>query len=112
MIKMEVIIRPARFEAVKQALVKRGLHGLTVSEVKGFGKQGGHKEIYRGSKLQVDFNPKVKLEIVLEREKAQEVVDLIREAAVTGEVGDGKIFLYPLTDVIRIRTGESGRAAM
>ncbi|MDR3038519.1 MAG: P-II family nitrogen regulator [Candidatus Adiutrix sp.] len=112
MIKMEVIIRHSRFEVVKHALVNHGVHGLTVSEVKGFGKQGGHKEIYRGSEVRVDFNHKIKLEIVLESEKVKEVVDLIREAAVTGEVGDGKIFIYPLTDVIRIRTGESGREAM
>lgn len=110
--KLEIIIRPHKVEDVKQALTKFGIKGMTVSEVKGFGRQRGHKEIYRGAEYQVDFVPKVKVEIVVDDEHLADVVAVVREAAHTGEVGDGKIFVLPVGDVVRIRTGETGAQAV
>ena len=108
--KVEAIIRHHKLDEVRDALTDRGVYGMTVTEVRGFGRQKGHTETYRGSEYQVDFLPKLKLEIVVSEDRAQEVVDTIVRSAQTGEVGDGKIFLCDLTDFIRIRTSESGRA--
>ena len=106
--KVEAIIKPFKLEEVKEALAGVGVQGLTVSEVKGFGRQKGHKEVYRGAEYVVEFLPKVKLEIVVQEEKLKAVVDAIVQAASTGRIGDGKIFVSPIDDAIRIRTGESG----
>lgn len=110
--KIEAIIRHFKLEEVKDALNSIGIEGMTVSEVKGFGRQKGHKEQYRGAEYTVDFLPKVKLETVVAEEKAREVIDKILESARTGQIGDGKIFVTNLGDVIRIRTGESGESAV
>lgn len=110
--KMEIIVRHARANAVKDALVKLGIHGMTMSDVKGFGRQGGHTETYRGAEIVVEFVPKVKLEVVLEQENVEAAVQAVQKAACTGTVGDGKIFILPVENAIRIRTGESGRAAL
>ena len=110
--KLEIIIRHHKVEDVKQALTKLGVKGMTISEVKGFGRQRGHKEIYRGAEYQVDFVPKMKVEIVVDDEHLADVVAAARDAAHTGEVGDGKIFVLPVEDVIRIRTGETGSQAV
>ena len=106
--KIEAIVKPFKVEDVKDALAEVGVDGMTVSEVKGFGRQKGHTEIYRGSEYTVDFLPKVKFEIVLEEERVQKVVDAIIRAAKTGKIGDGKVFVYPVEEVIRIRTEEHG----
>lgn len=106
--KIEAIIKPFKVEDVKEALAEVGVDGMTVSEVKGFGRQKGHTEIYRGSEYTVDFLPKVKFEIVLEDERVQKVVDAIVRAAKTGKIGDGKVFVYAVEEVIRIRTEEHG----
>jgi nitrogen regulatory protein P-II 1 len=106
--KVEAIIKPFKLEEVKEALASVGIQGLTVTEVKGFGRQKGHKELYRGAEYVVEFLPKVKLEIVITDEKLQSVVEAIVKAASTGRIGDGKIFVYNIEDAIRIRTGESG----
>ena len=106
--KVEAIIKPFKLEEVKEALAAVGIQGLTVSEVKGFGRQKGHKEVYRGAEYVVEFLPKVKLEIVVSEDKLKDVVDAIVKAASTGRIGDGKIFVSPVDDAIRIRTGESG----
>jgi len=110
--KVEAIIKPFKLDEVKEALQEVGVHGLTVSEVKGFGRQKGHTELYRGAEYVVDFLPKVKLEVVVPDDLVDEVVRAISEVARTGRVGDGKIFIYPLDDVIRIRTGEHGEDAV
>ena len=110
--KIEAIIKPFKLEEVKEALTEAGVHGMTVSEVKGFGRQKGHTEIYRGSEYTVDFLPKVKLEIVTEDDDAAGVVDTIVKAAATGKIGDGKVFLSTVEDAVRIRTGESGPDAI
>ncbi|NQV22840.1 MAG: P-II family nitrogen regulator [Rhodopirellula sp.] len=110
--KIEAIIRHFKLEEVKDALNDIGVEGMTVSEVKGFGRQKGHKEQYRGAEYTVDFLPKVKLETVVADDKAREVIDKILESARTGQIGDGKIFVTNLGDVIRIRTGESGEEAV
>jgi len=110
--KVEAIIKPFKLDEVKEALQEIGVHGLTVSEVKGFGRQKGHTELYRGAEYVVDFLPKVKLEVVVPDDLVDEVVRAISEVARTGRVGDGKIFIYPLDDVIRIRTGEHGEDAV
>jgi nitrogen regulatory protein P-II 1 len=110
--KIEAIIRHFKLEEVKDGLSSIGVEGMTVSEVKGFGRQKGHKEQYRGAEYTVDFLPKVKLETVVADDKAREVIDKILETARTGQIGDGKIFVTNLGDVIRIRTGESGEAAV
>lgn len=106
--KVEAIIKPFKLEEVKEALATVGVQGLTVTEVKGFGRQKGHKELYRGAEYVVEFLPKVKLEIVINDDKLKSVVEAIVKAASTGRIGDGKIFVTPVEDAIRIRTGESG----
>lgn len=110
--KIEAIVRNHRLDDVKQALVSVGLLGITVTEVRGFGRQRGHSETYRGTEYQVDFVPKVKIELAVPSELAPKAISAIVAAAKTGEVGDGKIFVTELTDVIRVRTGETGAAAL
>lgn len=110
--KVEAIIKPFKLEEVKEALAAVGIQGLTVTEVKGFGRQKGHKELYRGAEYVVEFLPKVKLDIVVSEDKLKEVVEAIVKAASTGRIGDGKIFVSPIEDAVRIRTGESGEAAI
>jgi nitrogen regulatory protein PII len=110
--KIEAIIRPFKLEEVKEALVEEGIRGLTISEVRGYGRQKGHTETYRGSEYRIEFVPKIKIEVVVEDSKAEKVVDAILKTAKTGQVGDGKIFIYNVEDVVRIRTGESGKDAL
>ena len=110
--KIEAIIKPFKLEEVKDALHEIGVAGMTVSEVKGFGRQKGHTEIYRGSEYTVDFLPKIKLELVVGDEKASEAVTAIIKAAKTGKIGDGKIFVSPVEEAIRIRTEEKGENAV
>ena len=110
--KIEAIIRHYKLEDVKNALTERGVHGLTVTEVRGFGRQKGHTEMYRGTEYNVDFVPKVKIEIVCSDEAAQMVIDTILRSAQTGQIGDGKICVADLADSIRIRTGETGQEAL
>ncbi len=110
--KIEAIIKPFRLDEVKESLNKLGITGMTISEVKGFGRQRGHKEVYRGAEYQVDFVPKIKIDIVVPGEMADKVVAAIAEKANTSKVGDGKIFVLPLENAIRIRTGESGKDAI
>ncbi len=110
--KVEAIIKPFKLEEVKEALAGVGIQGLTVSEVKGFGRQKGHKELYRGAEYVVEFLPKVKLEIVIPDDKLKSVVEAIVKAASTGRIGDGKIFVSSIDDAVRIRTGESGEIAV
>jgi nitrogen regulatory protein PII len=110
--KIEAIIKPFKMEGVKDALAEIGVEGMTVSEVKGFGRQKGHTEIYRGSEYTVDFLPKVKLEIVLSDELAQRAVEVITQAAKTGKIGDGKVFVSNVEQAIRIRTDERGAEAI
>jgi nitrogen regulatory protein P-II 1 len=110
--KIEAIIKPFKLDEVKDALQAVGVHGLTVTEVKGFGRQRGHTEVFRGVEYQVDFVPKVKVEVVVEAAAAPAVVDAIAQAAQTGKIGDGKIFVSPMEDVVRIRTGERGHDAL
>lgn len=106
--KVEAIIKPFKLEEVKEALAEVGCQGLTVTEVKGFGRQKGHKELYRGAEYVVEFLPKVKLEVIISDEALPEVVKAILKAASTGRIGDGKIFVSPVEEAIRIRTGETG----
>jgi len=110
--KLEAIIKPFKLDEVKEALAKEGILGMTISEVKGFGRQKGHTELYRGAEYVVDFLPKMKIEIILEEGKAQRAAAVIETAARTGRIGDGKIFILPVEDVIRIRTGERGENAI
>ena len=110
--KIEAIIRPFRLDDVREALAEVGVKGMTLTEVKGYGRQKGHTELYRGSEYQIDFLPKIKLELVVPDKLADRVMDAILKAAKTGQVGDGKIFLYDVEDVIRVRTGESGESAL
>ena len=110
--KIEAIIRPFKLEEVKEALVEEGIRGLTISEVRGYGRQKGHTETYRGSEYRIEFVPKIKVEVVVEDSKVEKVVDAILKTAKTGQVGDGKIFIYNVEDVVRIRTGESGKEAL
>ena len=110
--KIEAIIKPFKLTDVKEALSKMGIQGMTVSEVKGFGRQRGHKEVYRGAEYQVDFVPKVKIDLVLDASQVSEAVDIIRKSACTESIGDGKIFVLPVEEVVRIRTGESGKDAI
>ena len=110
--KIEAIIRPFKLEEVKEALVEEGIRGLTISEVRGYGRQKGHTETYRGSEYRIEFVPKIKIEVVIEDSKVEEIVDAILKTAKTGQVGDGKIFIYNVEDVVRIRTGESGKDAL
>src|SRR5213594_2818305 len=110
--KIEAIIKPFNSEAVRDALIEVGVEGMTLSEVKGFGRQKGHSEIYRGTEYTVDFLPKVKFEIVLADERAQRAVEVILRVAKTGKIGDGKIFVEQVEEVVRIRTGEHGMEAL
>ena len=110
--KIEAIIKPFKLDEVKEALQEVGLTGITVTEAKGFGRQKGHTELYRGAEYVVDFLPKVKIEIVLADDMAEKAIDAIRRAAQTGRIGDGKIFVSNIEEAIRIRTGESGTDAI
>ncbi len=110
--KIEAIIKPFKMEDVKEALAEAGIEGMTVSEVKGFGRQKGHTEIYRGSEYTVDFLPKVKFELVVADDRVAKVVGAIVAAAKTGKIGDGKVFVLPIEEAIRIRTEERGDAAI
>lgn len=104
--KIEVIIKPFKLDDVKEALSSLGVHGMTVTEVKGFGRQKGHKEIYRGAEYLVDFLPKIKIEMVVATDVVDQVIEKVISAARTGSIGDGKIFIMPVETVVRIRTGE------
>jgi nitrogen regulatory protein P-II 1 len=110
--KIEAIVRHFKLEDVKEALTQKGVTGMTITEVRGFGRQKGHTEVYRGTEYTVDFVPKVKIEVVVDDSKLQTVVDTIVKAAQTGQVGDGKIFVSDLKDAIRIRTAETGSDAL
>jgi nitrogen regulatory protein P-II 1 len=110
--KIEAIIKPYKLEDVKEALNQNGIEGMTIGEVKGFGRQKGHTEVYRGSEYTVDFLPKIKLELVVADDRVAAVIDAIVKAAKTGKIGDGKIFVLPLEESIRIRTGERGESAV
>ncbi|MBC8393983.1 MAG: P-II family nitrogen regulator [Deltaproteobacteria bacterium] len=110
--KIEAIIKPFKLDDVKEALGEIGVQGMTITEVKGYGRQKGHKEIYRGAEYVVDFIPKIKIEIVVETTRAEQVMEKICEAANTGKIGDGKIFLIPIEEAIRVRTGETGKDAL
>lgn len=110
--KIEAIIKPFKVDEVKEALNTIGIQGMTITEVKGYGRQKGHKEIYRGAEYVVDFIPKVKLEIVIEAGRVEEVVQCIRETANTGKIGDGKIFVLAVEEAVRVRTGETGGEAI
>ena len=110
--KIEAIIKPFKLDEVKDGLSGIGVKGLTVTEVKGFGRQRGHKEVYRGAEYQVDFISKIKLEVVMESGLVAEAVKIIQEKARTGQIGDGKIFIIPVEEVVRIRTGETGKEAI
>jgi len=110
--KIEVIIKPFKLEDVKEALAQAGVQGMTVSEVRGFGRQRGHREVYRGAEYQVDFVAKVKIEVVVHAEAVEEVVSAVQKTAKTGKIGDGKIFVLPVEQAIRIRTGDSGKDAI
>jgi nitrogen regulatory protein P-II 1 len=109
---VEAIVKPFKLDEVKEALTKAGIQGMTVEEVKGFGRQKGHTELYRGAEYSVDFLPKVKIEILVSDDKAAKVVQAITDSARTGKIGDGKIFVTPVDEVIRIRTGEKGEDAI
>ena len=110
--KIEAIIQPFKFDDVKEALTQAGVEGMTITEVKGFGRQKGHKEIYRGSEYTVDVLPKVKVEIVAGDDKVDAIVETIMETAKTGKIGDGKVFVLPVSEAYRIRTEESNEAAV
>ncbi|HHH72266.1 MAG TPA: P-II family nitrogen regulator [Sulfuricurvum sp.] len=110
--KVETIIKPFKLEDVKDALAEIGITGMTVSEVKGYGRQKGHSELYRGAEYVVDFLPKVKMEMVVEESQVEQVITTITEAARTGKIGDGKIFVSDIEKIVRIRTGESGAEAI
>jgi len=110
--KIEAIIKPFKLDEVKEALHEVGLQGITVLEAKGFGRQKGHTELYRGAEYVVDFLPKVKIELVVEDDMLERAVEAIQQAAHTGRIGDGKIFIVPVEDAIRVRTGERGHEAI
>lgn len=110
--KIEAIIRHFKLEDVKTALSELGIHGMTLTEVRGFGRQKGHTEMYRGTEYSVDFVPKIKVEVVVSSDEAQKVIDTIMKSAQTGQIGDGKIFVTSLDDAVRIRTGETGEEAV
>ena len=110
--KVEVIIKPFKLDAVKTALNDIGIKGMTISEVKGYGRQKGHTEIYRGAEYKVDFLPKIKVEIIVEAEMVDKIIDVVVEAARTGKIGDGKIFILPVEKVVRVRTGETDSEAI
>jgi nitrogen regulatory protein P-II 1 len=110
--KIEAIIKPFKLDDVKNALTKIGVQGMTVTEVKGFGRQRGHTEVYRGAEYKIDFIPKVKIELIIIEDILPQVIETIQKAAKTGKIGDGKIFISPVDEVIRIRTGERGKDAI
>ena len=110
--KIEAVIKPFKLEDVKDALAEIGITGMTVSEVKGYGRQKGHSELYRGAEYVVDFIPKIKLEIIIPEEQVDQVIETILKIARTGKIGDGKIFVLPVERVIRVRTGETGSEAV
>ena len=110
--KVEAIVKPFKLDEVKEALQELGLQGLTVFEAKGFGRQKGHTELYRGAEYVVDFLPKVKIELIIEDSQLEAVIDAITKSALTGKIGDGKIFISSIDDAIRIRTGERGSEAI
>ena len=110
--KIEAIIQPFRLDEVKEALNAAGINGMTVYQVKGFGRQKGHKEVYRGAEYTVDFLPKIKIEVIVEAEQVKKIVEIIMTSARTGKIGDGKIFVFPVEEVVRIRTGEEGKDAI
>jgi len=110
--KIEIIIRPFKLDAVKDVLTTAGIKGMTVTEAKGFGRQRGHTEIYRGAEYQVDLVPKIKVEVVVEESVVDTIIAAVQDSARTGKVGDGKIFIHAVADVIRIRTGERGPDAL
>lgn len=110
--KIEAVIRPFKLDEVKEALIEEGIKGLTITEVRGYGRQKGHTETYRGSEYRIEFIPKIKIEVVVEDDKAEVVIDAILRSAKTGQVGDGKIFVSDVAEVIRIRTEESGSGAL
>ena len=110
--KLECIIRPFKLEEVKRALTNVGIRGMTVSEVRGFGRSRGHTELYRGSEYTIEFVPKLKLEIVVAEEDLDQALEAVQQSASTGKIGDGKIFVLPIDETVRIRTGEKGPAAV
>lgn len=110
--KVEAIVRPVKVENVKDALIRDGFHGMTVTETRGFGRQKGHKETYRGAEYMIDLIPKVKIEVAVDDDDVHKVVDIIVQAARSGAIGDGKIFVSDLNEVVRIRTGETGKDAL
>jgi nitrogen regulatory protein P-II 1 len=110
--KIEAIIKPFKLDDVKSALTKVGIQGMTISEVKGFGRQKGHTEIYRGAEYTIDFVPKAKIELIVTDDLAPQVIETIERSAKTGKIGDGKVFVSPVEEVIRIRTGERGKDAI
>lgn len=110
--KIEAIVKPFKLEEVKNALVKIGIQGMTITEVKGFGRQKGHTEVYRGAEYHIDFVPKIKIELIVIEEWVPQVIETLEGAAKTGKIGDGKIFVSPVEEVIRIRTGERGKDAL
>ena len=109
---LKCVVRPSALEEVKEALSQLGVMGMTVSEVKGFGRQKGHKEVYRGAEYNIDFTPKIEIEVVVSNELTEQAVSAVRDAAQSGRIGDGKIFVLSVDDVVRIRTGETGEAAI
>ena len=109
---LKCVVRTSALDEVKEALSNLGIAGMTVSEVKGFGRQKGHKELYRGAEYTIDFTPKIEIEVVVNDDLAEQCVGAVREAAQTGNIGDGKIFMVPIDEVVRIRTGETGDAAI
>lgn len=112
MVKIEAFLRPAALEQVQEALAGLGISGLSVLEVRGYGRQRGHREVYRGAEYTVDFVPKIKVEVAVSDDAKQQAIDAIVEAAKTGQVGDGKVFVVPVSDAVRVRTGESGEGAL
>lgn len=110
--KIEAIIKPFKLDDVKEALNNIGIQGMTIADVKGYGRQKGHKEIYRGAEYVVDFIPKIKVEIVIEDDRAEDVIKTIQDAANTGKIGDGKIFVLSIEEAVRVRTGERGKDAI
>ena len=112
MVKIETYLRPAALEQVQEALAGIGIAGLSVLEVRGYGRQRGHREVYRGAEYTVDFVPKIKVEIAVSDDTKQQAIDVVVEAAKTGQVGDGKVFVVPVTEAVRVRTGETGDSAL
>jgi nitrogen regulatory protein P-II 1 len=110
--KIEAVVKPFKIDDVRESLGEAGIVGMTITEVRGFGRQKGHTELYRGAEYQIDFLPKVKIEIVVTNEQVDIAVEAIVKAAKTGKIGDGKIFVYPVESVVRIRTGETGEDAL